>query len=91
MAVYTVHARTNDDGADLRATPERLVFVRDGFYVWAALLSALWLIWHRLWLALIGYLVLTAALEATMWALGTDPASWMAVMVVMFSSLPSVI
>jgi hypothetical protein len=82
MAVYTVHARTNDDGADLRATPERLVFVRDGFYVWAVLLSGLWLIWHRLWLALIGYLVLSAALEAAMWALGTDSVSQFVVMAV---------
>lgn len=82
MAVYTVHVRTKNDGADLRAAPERLVFVRDGFYVWAVLLSALWLIWHRLWLALIGYLVLTAALEAAMWALGTGSFSQLVVMTI---------
>ena len=36
---------------------ERFVFVRDGFHFWAFVLGPLWLAWHRLWLALIGYLV----------------------------------
>jgi len=64
MPVYTVHAPTAD-GADLRAT-DRFTFVRDGFHVWAALLGVVWLAWHRLWLALIGWIVLMAAVDVAM-------------------------
>jgi hypothetical protein len=64
MPVYTVHAPTAD-GADLRAT-DRFAFVRDGFHVWAALLGVFWLAWHRLWLALIGWIVLMAVVDVAM-------------------------
>jgi Protein of unknown function (DUF2628) len=53
MPVYTVHAPVADGGE-----ADRFVFVRDGFYFWAFLLGPLWLIWHRLWLALIGYIAI---------------------------------
>ena len=62
MPVYTVHAPTAH-AADFRAT-DKFVFVRDGFHFWAMLLGPLWLIWKRLWLALLGWLVLTVAIEA---------------------------
>ncbi len=39
------------------SAPERFVFVRDGFHVWAFLLAPLWLLAHRLWLAFIIYVV----------------------------------
>jgi hypothetical protein len=55
MAVYTVHAPI---APDLRDETDRFVFARDGFHVWAMLLGPLWLVWHRLWLVLLGYLVL---------------------------------
>jgi hypothetical protein len=64
MPVYTVHAPAAD-GADLRAT-DRFAFVRDGFHVWAALLGVVWLAWHRLWLALIGWIVLMAVVDVAM-------------------------
>ena len=31
--------------------------MRDGFYFWAFLLGPLWMLWHRLWLVLLIYLV----------------------------------
>ncbi len=68
MPVYTVHAPV-EYGADLAAT-DRFVFVRDGFHFWAAALSMIWLIWNRLWLALIGWIVLTVAIAFGMNALG---------------------
>ena len=68
MPVYTVHAPVTDS-ADLRAT-DRFEFVRDGFHVWAALAAVLWLAWHRLWLALIGWIVVLVAIDAGMVALG---------------------
>ena len=56
MAVYTVHQpplRATDAAPD----PQRFVFVRDGFYFWAFLPRALWMLWHRMWLVLLIYVV----------------------------------
>jgi Protein of unknown function (DUF2628) len=64
MPVYTVHAPVTDH-VDLRAT-DRFAFVRDGFHLWAALFGVVWLAWHRLWLALIGWIVLMVALDVAM-------------------------
>ncbi len=61
MPIYTVHAPTAG-GTDLRST-DRFVFVRDGFHIWAALFGPLWLAVHRLWLALIGWIIAVIALE----------------------------
>ncbi|UGY18715.1 DUF2628 domain-containing protein [Bradyrhizobium septentrionale] len=61
MPVYTVHAPVAN-GADLAAT-DKFVFVRDGFHFWAAVAGVVWLAWNRLWLALIGWLLLTFAID----------------------------
>src|SRR3954463_15289236 len=68
MPVFTVHAPV-DGGADLAAT-EKFTFVRDGFHFWAMATSVLWLLWHRLWLALIGWIVVTVAIGLGLSALG---------------------
>lgn len=62
MPVYTVHA-PKSLGNDFRAAPEKIVFVRDGFHVWAFLLGFIWLIYRRLWLVLPGYIVVQIAAE----------------------------
>ena len=41
----------------------RFVFVRDGFSFWAFLLTSLWMLRHRLWLVLLGYVVVATALQ----------------------------
>src|SRR3954470_6955878 len=61
MPIYTVHAPVTGS-ADLAAA-DRFVFVRDGFHFWAALLGMVWLAWHRLWLALLGWILLMAAVN----------------------------
>ena len=61
MPVYTVHAPVTH-GADLTAT-DKFAFVRDGFHFWAAVAGVIWLAWHRLWLALIGWIVLLLAVN----------------------------
>ena len=61
MPVYTVHAPAATD-ASIAAT-DKFTFVRDGFHFWAMLLGPIWLIWRRLWLALLGYLAATAAID----------------------------
>jgi hypothetical protein len=73
MPVYTVHAPvTAGDGV---AATDRFAFVRDGFYFWAALLAPIWLARHRLWLALIGWMVVVVALDVGMAALGVGGAA----------------
>jgi len=61
MPVYTVHAPVTSN-VDFRAT-DRFAFVRDGFHVWAAIFGVIWLAWHRLWLALLGWIVLMTIID----------------------------
>jgi len=69
MPVFTVHAPV---AAVRRADSDRFVFVRDGFHFWAFLFGPLWFIAHRLWLALVAYLVIVAGIIGLMWALRTS-------------------
>ncbi|MCW5687662.1 MAG: DUF2628 domain-containing protein [Pseudolabrys sp.] len=74
MPTFTVHEpppRKNESVA----SPERFVFVRDGFHFWAFLLPPLWFILKRLWVALILYVIVSVALEFGMsWA--KVPSGW---------------
>jgi hypothetical protein len=51
MRVYTVHAPPGEPA------PERFVFVKDGFSWPAFFFTFLWTLWHRMWIALLGYIV----------------------------------
>jgi Protein of unknown function (DUF2628) len=73
MSVYTVHEPPLR-AADVLADPDRFVFVRDGFYVWAFLLTPLWMLWHRLWVVFIGYIVFSAVLESALKFAGASAA-----------------
>jgi hypothetical protein len=82
MPVYTVHeplpARHESE-----ADPVRIVFVPDGFSFWAFLFGPLWLIWHRLWVALLGYIVVTVGLHGALAWLGAQPGTRAAVSVLL--------
>ena len=56
MPTYTVHAPSSLT-SDAASSPEHFMFVRDGFHFWAFVLAPLWLLLHRLWLALLIYVV----------------------------------
>ncbi len=71
MSIYTVHQPPLEAGA-AAAEPYRFVFVRDGFSWWAFLLTPLWMLRYRLWLALVIYLVVASALDAGLRALGAS-------------------
>jgi Protein of unknown function (DUF2628) len=71
MSIYTVHQPPLDAGA-AAAEPYRFVFVRDGFSWWAFLLTPFWMLRYRLWLALAIYLLVSAALDAGLRALGAS-------------------
>jgi hypothetical protein len=68
MSVYTVHQPPPRD-AEAFADPQRFVFVRDGFYVWAFLLGPAWMLFRRLWLAAALYLAALTLAETGLWAL----------------------
>ncbi|MBM3527536.1 MAG: DUF2628 domain-containing protein [Alphaproteobacteria bacterium] len=69
MTVYTVHEPRPRKGSD-ESDPERFVFVRDGFYFWAFVLGPLWMLRHRMWLVLLGFVVVTTAVQMALTALG---------------------
>ena len=56
MATYTVHAPPPRRG-ETTSAPERFVFVRDGFHIWAFVFAPLWFLSHRLWLAFVVYIL----------------------------------
>jgi hypothetical protein len=74
MSVYTVHEPLVAS-VDPLPGAERIVFVRDGFSFWAFLWAPLWMLWHRMWLVLAGYVVVVAALETPLLAGGGSPAA----------------
>jgi hypothetical protein len=64
MAVYTVHEPPlSSDGA---SAPERFVFVRDGISFAALLLGPLWMLRHRMWIVLLIYAAVVAALAVVL-------------------------
>jgi uncharacterized protein DUF2628 len=79
MAIYTVHQPRLRKG-EASADPERLAFVRDGFHFWAFLLAPLWLLWHRLWLALVLWAAVIGAAEMGLRYAGVRGAAHVAVL-----------
>jgi Protein of unknown function (DUF2628) len=73
MSVYTVH-QPPLRGTERAPDPDRFIFVRDGFSIWAFLFSALWMLWHRLWLVLAIYVAVTAAIEMGLRYIGVSSA-----------------
>lgn len=52
MRYYSVHAPAEEPDS-----PERFVFIKDGFSWPALFVPVLWILWHRLWLALVYFIV----------------------------------
>ncbi len=74
MPAYTVHEPPPRDGDDVAAATDRFVFVRDKFSLWAFVFGPLWMMWRRLWLVLLLYILAMAALHAGLWAIGASGA-----------------
>ncbi|MGA8614749.1 MAG: DUF2628 domain-containing protein [Xanthobacteraceae bacterium] len=60
-------------GLDPLPDAERFVFVRDGFYFRAFVFAPLWMLWHRMWLVLAGYVIVSAVLETALVVVGATP------------------
>ena len=71
MPTFTVHAPPPRAG-ETASDPQRFLFVRDGFHVWAFVLAPLWLLFRRLWLALLGYIVVNALVGGVLYLLGVS-------------------
>jgi len=69
MSVYTVHEPPPRAG-EIAADPVRFAFVRDGFHFWAFVLGPVWMLWHRLWLVFLLYVVFSAAAHTGLWIAG---------------------
>ena len=71
MNVFTVHEPPNPPPKRLQRG-ERLVFVPEKFSWTAAILGPVWMLMHRMWLVLLGYLALALAMEGGLAALGVE-------------------
>lgn len=70
MSIYTVYEPPLRH--ESASNPERFVFVRDGFSIWAFLLAPLWMLRHRLWLAFVGYVIVVVGLSLGLRAFGAS-------------------
>jgi hypothetical protein len=75
MRYYSVYAPP--EGAD---SPERFAFVKDGFSWPAFFVPIIWMLWHRLWLALVWYVVFLLLVAWTGRLIGEDTAFVIAVL-----------
>jgi hypothetical protein len=71
MSVYTVH-EPPIGAAEASPDAERFVFVREGFSFWAFIAAPLWMLWHRMWLVLLGYVLLAVILTSVLVVLGAS-------------------
>ena len=61
VKIYTVHESESVRGT-VEERVDELLFIKDGFAILAVLSPFLWFIWHKLWIALIGYISILAVL-----------------------------
>jgi hypothetical protein len=69
MTVYMVFEPPQTRGDALKRA-ERIVFVPDRFTWSAFLLAPLWMLWHRLWIVLAGYIGVSVAISLALRAAG---------------------
>jgi hypothetical protein len=81
VTVYTVYEPPGGDESDVASRAEKIAFVKDGFSWLAFFVPVLWLIFQRMWLELIAFLVVIGGVS---WAFGTqDPGKALAGWVVL--------
>lgn len=73
MAVWTVHAPP--DGDDPMAAAAAARFVKEGFSPAAFLFGPLWLIAQRMWIVLLGWLVVVILLQLLRFWTGPEPVA----------------
>ena len=71
---YTVY-EPGDFKKDLLERADDIVFVKDGFSWWAALIPLLWMIYHRMWLPLAGFFVAATLVQILAYLIGVPQES----------------
>lgn len=71
MRVYTVHEPPESAGARL----DRITFVKEGFCWPALFVPFFWLLWHRMWWALLGWMIVGVGLSVVGNLMPGSPAS----------------
>ena len=74
MQTYTVYEK-HDPPDDVEERAARLIFVKEGFAVWALMLPALWFLFNRLWWGLFLYLALSTGLTVALMQLNAGEAA----------------
>jgi hypothetical protein len=69
MIVFTVH-EPGQPARDIERRADDIVFIKEGFTWWGFLFGPLWLLFNRLWLALLASLLLSAVAAAALVQLG---------------------
>jgi hypothetical protein len=82
MRAYTVHAPPGEAPA-----PERFAFVKDGFSWPALLVPILFILWHRLWLTLMGAVIFVLVIAWIDRLFGEDNAAMVAIIGVLLFAL----
>jgi Protein of unknown function (DUF2628) len=71
---YTVY-EPHQVEQDLVARADELVFVKDGFAGWAMIGSVFWMVYYRLWMPLIGFVVAFGVLVGLAYLFGASTAA----------------
>jgi len=61
VKIYTVHELASAE-ITVEERAESLVFIKEGIAIFAVISPVLWFIWHRLWQALLGYVIILMVL-----------------------------
>lgn len=77
MAIFTIHFPPSPPGQ--APSPEKIVFLRDGFSWLAFIFGPFWLAWRRAWLVAVLWTLLLVALALVAWKLkvSRDAVSWL--------------
>ena len=57
MLTFTAHRRADPMARDFAKDDQDVVFIKDGFAWLGLLIPVIWMLWHRLWRPLAGYLI----------------------------------
>ena len=71
MKTYLVFEPTG--GSRNAETADQVIFLREKFSWMALLFAPLWLLWHRLWLSFVGWLVAVTLIAGIAYLLDLDP------------------
>jgi hypothetical protein len=85
MATFTVHLPR--DATPSEGAADRIRLVREGFSFLALVFPALWLIFNRMWLVLLGWIAVVVAIEALAYAAGDAVATIVAVVFAVWFAL----